>query len=226
MLPNGLAGTVRRDPNPKPISIAPGKTHEFKVKFKREWNGNIVPGIWSVWIEDRTFKLESNRVEIPLRFTAESVAICLEIALDKKQDVYMRNWHARWLQKIMPDLKLQWWTWKDKMSPKEKQEKEDEIQRQLKAFQEFRKDKNNAQAIKEAIARINLEAPRYAKKPKTEKKRELTAEEKASVERANAIKKAIVLEAARDAEKAKAKEKTDAEKKSRTGKTPGVDSKD
>ncbi len=209
--PDGQTITAREFPEPKPISIAPGKTHEFKVKFERDWNGDIVPGIWTVWIHDETLKLKSNRVKIPLRFTAESVAICLDIALDKKQDVYMRNWHARWLQKIMPGLKLQWWTWQDKMSPKEKQEREDEIQRQLKAFQEFWKDKNNAQAIKKAIANINLEAARDAKKPKTEKKRELTAKEK---EETQVILKAIArrkLEITRDLlKKAKAKEKTDA----------------
>lgn len=155
-MPDGKIITAHVMPNPEPLSIALGQTHDFIVEFERDWTGHVVPGIWTVWIEDDDAKLRSNLLEIPLRFTADSVAACLEITLDKGQSLYKRKEHASWLQKIMPGLELRWWS--DDTPPKTQEQLQAEIQRQLEVFQKFWKDKANAQVVEAAIARINRES--------------------------------------------------------------------
>lgn len=153
--PSGPAFTYR-DPRIKPLSIAPGKTHDFTAAFERDWTGHIVPGVWTVWLDDLSVEIESNRIEIPLSFTVESVAVCLEIAADRKQSRDKRRHHAKWLQEIMPGLELRWW--RRSTPPAEQKPLEAEIQRQLEAFRQFWEDEANVQAIELAIARINRES--------------------------------------------------------------------
>jgi hypothetical protein len=159
--PDGREIIARESPAPKPISIAPGQSHDFKVAFERDWTGDLIPGIWTVWIEDDTLKLKSNLVEIPLHFTADSVTACIEIASDKKQHVLKRKEHAKWLQKIIPSVEFHWWS--DDTPPQEQQRKQVEIQRQLEAFRKSLRDSNSAQATKAAIDRINREAGKEKK---------------------------------------------------------------
>jgi hypothetical protein len=116
-----------------------------------------VPGRWTVWVGDRRTKLESNRIEIPLRFTADSITACVEIALDKKQLILKRKWHAKWLQRFMPDLAVDKWWWYD--TPLEEQKARDKKNcQELERFRVFWEDEKNAEAIDAVIARINREA--------------------------------------------------------------------
>lgn len=154
--PDGQNGEVREIPDPKPISINPNQVYEFKVVLERDWTGDLKPGLWTVWVVDDNIKLESNRIEIPLVFTVDSVAACLEIAADEKQQVYKRKGHAKWLQKIMPEMKCEWWS--ANTPAQEKQPMETQIQRQLEAFRAFQKDSSKADVIKTAISNINREA--------------------------------------------------------------------
>jgi hypothetical protein len=154
--PDGQEMTARVFPNPKPVSINPGQMHEFKVVLERDWTGDLKPGLWTVWIVDDNLKLESNRIEIPLCFTADSVAACLEIAAADKQQVYKRKEHAKWLQKIMPELMCRWWS--DNTPSHEKQQMETQVQRQLEAFRAFQNDSSKAKVTEVAISGINREA--------------------------------------------------------------------
>jgi len=152
-VPDGGKITAFTVPTPKPLSISSGKTHEFKLDFPRHWSGHLVPGRWTIWIQDDSEKLESNRIEIPLRFTAHSVTTCLEIALRKEEHVSVRKQYGRWLQRIDPDLELDW-----PDSDDVRAEYEVSLQRNLKKFSVFLKDAKNSPQIAERIATINREA--------------------------------------------------------------------
>ena len=154
--PDGEEMEVRLFPDPKPVSINRGQVHEFKVVLERDWTGDLKPGLWTVWIVDDNLKVESNRIEIPLVFTADSITACLEIAADEKQHVYKRKEHAKWLQKIMPELKCRWWS--DNTPSQEKQQMEAQVQRQLEAFCAFQNDSSKAKVTEVAISGINREA--------------------------------------------------------------------
>ena len=167
-MPNGETWGVWQVPPKKPIAVAPGKTYEFSHEWERGWSGDVLPGRWVLWIDDEMAngkeKLLSNRIEIPLRFTGESMTTCLAIARDKEQSVYKRKWHGQWLLKIMPTLQLTWW-YEDATS-REKKKGEEEILRSLKAFEDFINDKNNAEAIEKAIQAINREAGLEPEEPR------------------------------------------------------------
>ena len=147
-------------PPEKPISVASGKAYEYTHEWPIGWNERVIPGRWILWVEDNIAdgkkKMLSNQIEVSLRFTEESMAICLAIAKNKELGVYRRKLHGRWLQKIMPALQLAWWY--ESSSQEEMQQGEIEIQRSLKAFGDFINDKNNAEAIAKAIEAINREA--------------------------------------------------------------------
>lgn len=156
---NGETWTAMVAPAPEQTSIAPGETYEFSTDMERDWSGWLVPGHWDVWVEDHTDDpsiLASNLVKIPLRFTEDSIAACLAIARDKEVHVYQRKWHGEWLKKIMPALQLKWWA--ESVSAEEQKRGDEEIQKNLKAFEKFVKDKNNAEAITKAIQAINHDA--------------------------------------------------------------------
>ena len=140
-------------PKPKPIHIAPGKSHDFEVPFERDWSGHVVPGHWNVWIEDEGENLISNKIEIRLRFTADSIFACLQKASDESRDVLQREFYAAWLQEILPELNLRWPSG-DK-TVHEQRAIEIEIKQELQAFKLYLGETNNAQAIEAAMQRIN-----------------------------------------------------------------------
>ena len=152
---DGYEMTAEELPSPEPISIGPGQVYEFSIFFVRDWSTEVLPGLWTVWIDDRALKIESNRIEIQSIFTSDSIAACYEIASDSEQNVFKRRWHARWLQKIIPDLDLKWWSYDT--PPQEMQPMQVEIQLQLEAFLEFLEDESNIQMVESAISRINSE---------------------------------------------------------------------
>jgi len=152
--PDGLERTAWIMPVVNKITIAPGQTNEFKIDLYRGgWSGDLKPGIWTVWIVDDNLKLESNRIEIPLVFTADSIAACFEVAIDNKQPLYKRKKHAKWLQKIMPDLNLRWPS--EDMPADKRLEMEPDIMKGLQSFKVFLNDPNNAGVVEAAIQNIN-----------------------------------------------------------------------
>jgi hypothetical protein len=155
-IPNGNQVYAMTLPLKKMTSVPALGSREFSIDFEQEWTGNVVPGIWSVWIEDGELELQSNRLLIPVRFTMESIRLCTDIAADPRQDAYKRKWHAEWLQKIMPTLTFSWWYAETPAAEREQLEKN--IQSQLKGFRGFSEDQKNRPAIEAAIARINQEA--------------------------------------------------------------------
>jgi len=153
-LPNG--GDILEEVVGGPLEILPGKRHEFVITLEPSWTGNVVPGVWDVWIGDRRERQQSNRLRIPLRFTRDSIVACLEVVEDPKQGRSKREWHAAWLEKVMPELTLQWWA--PIATPEEREASEAEIGRRLGNFRTFLRDPENAEAIQQAIALINQEA--------------------------------------------------------------------
>lgn len=151
---------------PKPFPIEPGKSYDFEIPLERRWTGeriwtgDVAPGRWSVWIEDSGEQMKSNIVEIPLRFTADSIATCLQNVGDEKQELYTRVICAEYLQDIKPDLDLRWpsdppvWP-TEGMSVDERQKVEREIRQKLQAFKVYMDEKGNTQAIETAIRSIN-----------------------------------------------------------------------
>ena len=139
-----------------PLTIEPGQSHVFTVPLERGWMGYLIPANWTVWIKDREQKLESNRLEFPLRFTHDSVTACLESASNTKKRGSERAWHAEWLQKIMPGLELKWRP--ENPSPEGIARRNAEIEKKLQEFKLLLEDPKNAEVIKTAIARINQEA--------------------------------------------------------------------
>ncbi len=154
--PDGQSVTAFENPVPTPMEIKSGKSFDFSVPLERAWLGHVVPGRWTVWIEDESLKLESNRLDIPIRFTADSVAACLEIAVDQEAYVSKRKSHAGWLQKIKPDLKLDWPRRDDAEAVKK--QKEYRVQLALKEFEQFWEREKNSQAVADAIRKINEDA--------------------------------------------------------------------
>lgn len=153
-LPDGQEVTAWVMPIVNHISIAPGQTNEFKIDLYRDgWSGDLKPGPWTVWIVDDNLKLESNRIEIPLVFTADSVAACLEVAADNKQPLYKRKKHAGWLQIIKPDLDLRWPS--EDMPADKRLEMEPAIMKGLQSFKVFLNEKSNARVVETAIESIN-----------------------------------------------------------------------
>jgi len=143
-------------PRVEPLTIPSGKSHDFTIPLERGWSGYLVPGKWTVWIAARDVELESNRLELTLRFTANSVAACLEMAERREERTSKRKWHAAWLQKIMPGLELKWRT--EDTSPEGIARRNAEIEKKLQEFKLFLDDPKNAKAIQQAIDRINQEA--------------------------------------------------------------------
>ena len=153
---DGLTMTSYDKIKPKLISIAPGKSYDFEVVLDRNWTGNIVPGRWNGWIEDEELKLRSNKSEISLTFTVDSIVVCLQKAMDETLDVTQRESYAEWLIKIMPGLDLHWWS--EDTPIQERQKMEIEIRQKLQVFKAFLADKGNAKAIEGAIKNINRES--------------------------------------------------------------------
>jgi len=151
--PDGHERSVWEMPIVNKITIAPGQTNEFKTFLERGWTEELKPDLWTAWIVDRELKLESNRIEIPLVFTADSIAACLEVATDNKQLLYKRKKHAKWLERIMPDLNLRWPS--EDMPVDKKLEMDAVIMQRLQSFKVFLNDPNNAGAIETAIQNIN-----------------------------------------------------------------------
>jgi hypothetical protein len=151
--PDGQERTAWDMPVVNKITIAPGQTNEFKIDLERGWTGNLKPGLWTVWIVDKNLKIESNRIEIPLVFTADSIAACLEVAADNKQTLYKRRKHAGWLQRIMPDLDLRWPS--EDVHADKRLEMEPDIMKGLQSFKVFLNDPNNAGVVETAIQNIN-----------------------------------------------------------------------
>ena len=149
-----MVDTVR--PRVEPLTIPPGKGHDLSIPLEPNWSGHVVPGMWTAWIRAHDVELESNRLELTLRFTADSVADCLEIAEAREEDTFKRKWHAAWLQKIMPGLELKWRT--EDASPEGIARRNTEIEKKLQEFKLFLDDPKNAEAIQQAIDRINREA--------------------------------------------------------------------
>lgn len=138
------------------LDIPPGGTHVVHVPFERGWSGWLVPGIWDVWVHDTTERLESNHLQIPVRFTAGSIMVCLETVSAQGQRGLRQKSYATWLEKIMPGLSFVWWA--PIATPKEREAAEAEISRRLDGFRTFLREPENAEAIRTAIARINQEA--------------------------------------------------------------------
>lgn len=143
----------------KPMEIAPGKAFEFDATLEPGWSGRIVPSRWAVWVIDENLGLESNVVEVDLFFTLDSATICRQAAGDRERSVHERRWHAKYLQRILPDLDVTRWRRGSEEFDKETLgQMEVEIQQELDRFDAFWKDKANAAAIKEAIDKINRDA--------------------------------------------------------------------
>lgn len=159
--PSGQIVSAVVVPNPQPIMIGSEKSREFEIVLERDWTGNLAPGRWIVWIDDQSESLESNRLKLAIQFTPDSVEACLKIAVDKEQLLDKRKWHAEWLQRINPELKLQW---PDEKSAEAVQvSREYEVQRQLKKFADFWKANKNSATLRERIAQINTAAGLSAK---------------------------------------------------------------
>jgi hypothetical protein len=158
-LPDGTTMTSRLHPMVEPVSVAPSEAYVFSAGLQRDWTGNLKPGRWTVRVVDRNLELESNRIDIPLRFTEDSVLACLEISRDKEAHLFKRKWHGEYLQKIMPELQLRWWRdYPTEPPAQEREQMEEGIQRELDRFEAFWKDEDNRPEITAAIARINREA--------------------------------------------------------------------
>jgi hypothetical protein len=155
-LPNGKTMIAYLGSPVVPLSIAPMDDHEFVVQFEHHWTGHVVPGYWTIWLEDHLQQLESNRIKIPLRFTKESVEACQAIAKDPMVHTYERKTHGKWLERIDPDLKLVWSDSEDLADVKA--EREAAIQKQLQEFAEYWKDAQNSRKMARTIAKINREA--------------------------------------------------------------------
>lgn len=140
----------------EPMVIPAGESHSFMLPLEQGWTGNLTPGLWDVWIRDSDADLTSNHLQIPLRFTTDSIAVCLEIVTDRKWERNKRDWHAAWLRRMMPGLDIRWWSPID--PPEDREKAETEIAQKLDDFRTFLRDPENAEAIQQAIARINREA--------------------------------------------------------------------
>jgi hypothetical protein len=153
---NGQVMTTWVVPQEEEVTLAPHATREFDVRVEKDWTGNVVPGRWEVWVADEGQKLESNHLEISLRFMDESIKTCLAVARDKSENRTKRKWHGEWLQKIDPALQLQWPD--DNASVETRATMERAIQKALTGFEAFLVDEKNGKAIEEAIRAINREA--------------------------------------------------------------------
>lgn len=140
----------------EPLTIPPGKSHDFTIPLEQGWRGYLAPGKWTVWIAARDVELEPNRLDLSVRFSADSVAACLEMAERRAERTSKREWHAAWLQKIMPGLELKWRP--EDPSPEGIARRNTEIERKLQESKLFLDDPKNAAAIQQAIDRINREA--------------------------------------------------------------------
>ncbi len=143
----------------KPVEIAPGKPYEFDATLEPGFSGRIIPSRWAVWVIDENLGIESNVVEVDLFFTDESATICRQAAGDRDRSVHERRWHAKYLQRIMPDLDVTRWRRGSEEFDKETLgQMEAEIQQELDRFDAFWRENANTAAIKEAIDKINRDA--------------------------------------------------------------------
>jgi hypothetical protein len=154
--PGGMRMEATALPKVEKVRIEPDKTLEFDAPFERGWTGDVVPGHWTVWIEDETEQVKSNKIDIAFVFTPESMRICLAIAQDKSQPILKRKSHANWLRKIDAKLQLTWP--RDDLSETEKAKMEDPIQASLKEFQAFIDNQANEKSVLDAIGEINRAA--------------------------------------------------------------------
>ena len=120
-----------------------------------------MPGEWIAWVRDDNLNMTSNRVKIPIRFTTASIPACIEIVGDSKETVFKRKWHGEWLQKVVPELAIEWWS--HDTAEDKKQQMEASIAKSLQAARAYVADSKNQQAIKSAIDRINKQHELAAK---------------------------------------------------------------
>lgn len=150
---NNEETTFRASPKLAEIQIKPGATHEFTTDLNAHWSGWLVPGRWDVWIADEQEKIESNRLAVKLWFTKVSVTEMLTVARDGEQHWIKRKSHGEWLQKLKPDLKLDWPSIED---PKEmRKQKEPGIQAALKEFATFWEREQDSESMTETIRKFN-----------------------------------------------------------------------
>jgi len=151
--PDGAIMRTRVVPSPKPVSIAPGESYDFEISLERDWSGHVVPGLWSVWIEDEGVRLTSNKVEIPLRFTTTSIRACLQKASDEKRDRFQRKFYSKWVHEVISDFDLRWPS--DDTPEQERQNMEVRIKKEIQAAKEFLSDKSNERVVEAAMENIN-----------------------------------------------------------------------
>ncbi|MFH1731143.1 MAG: hypothetical protein ABIF82_05785 [Planctomycetota bacterium] len=150
-------------PRPPRIPIAAGDKYEFDYSFERDRTADIVPGNWTVWIEDEKEGMSSNSLEIPIHFTAASLDSCLSIAMDKTQPISRRKRYSKWLTRFDPLFRLEW---PAEDAPEDvKTRQEADVQQKLGAFKKFIQNKDNAQLIQDAITRINRDAGLVPEEP-------------------------------------------------------------
>jgi hypothetical protein len=152
-MPDGQVITFFEVPISRRVSIAPGKSYDFKIDLEWGWTKDFGPGLWSVWVVDKNLDIKSNSIDILLRFTADSAAACFEMAIDSNQEMYKRKLHAKWLRKLVPELDLRWPS--DDTPKQEREEMEIRIKKDIQAAKEFLADKRNARAVEVAMENIN-----------------------------------------------------------------------
>jgi len=144
-------------PQGTPVTLDRGMEHRVEWDLANLWSAEgLPPGRWELWIEDEKEGLESKRVRHDVVFQSDSVLRLLAVAQDEKESRQRRQWHAEWLQKVKPDLNLDWPREKDPEAVKK--QKEYRVQLALKDFERFWEREKDSQAVADAIRKINEDA--------------------------------------------------------------------
>jgi len=156
--PDGSVTTtyfIRDLPN---ILIKPGEQHVLTTDICEAWTGAMVPETWFLWVEDVREELISETVQFQMLFTGESVDILLGIAKDIGERRSKRRWHAEWLRKFRPDMRLVWP--RDDDPPEVKTRKEAVIQNRLEGFETFWSKEKDSPTVERILKEINGETKR------------------------------------------------------------------
>ncbi len=154
--PSGKTITAFESLTPAALRIPPKEQFTFSTTLNGVWTGLLVPGEWLVWVVDEEQKIESERAKLRIEVNGQSFPVLLERAADDQEPLSKRKWHAEWLQKVKPDLKLDWPRRDDPEAVRK--QKEYRVQLALKEFERFWEREKDSQAVADAIRKINEDA--------------------------------------------------------------------
>ncbi len=141
------------EPIPEPFVIAPESQYTIKSDMNEQLQ--ISPGKFECYLVEYDLK-ESNRVEVVIRYTHESVDKLLRIAAEPSEEYGRREWADGFIRDIYPDFRLKLPYPKNQETIKK--EKENYNTKVVEQFSHWWKENRDSAKVNATLKQINDQA--------------------------------------------------------------------